>query len=401
MLAAGLPRIQHEFGRIECDLETALAAVDKSHARLSRVPALFQECVERIAGQIRGVVAAVQSHDITRQQLEHVRDALQWIAENMDGAVEQECDSGKEMPRVCAGLDIQVYQLRSIRETVDSWLEQIGKCMDGILRISSSEVMGIGPLVFEQERELSTQLARIELIKKECEADNDEVQSTFAGLSNLMQLVGEHQKKSSYVRERMQLLTFNSMVEANHLGSEADTILEISQGVKRISTGWSGLTDRSEQAMGEVLRLLECAGDGMKAFSHEGDKALDCAQEATRAGLESLRGAAEFAAEKAAEIEAATGRLQAKIAAIGATRDRLKKSFDSIGTVLSEIEEARRRLEADFPKARDLWDREEAEAEFSARYTTEMEREVMRAALDGGPLPAMHQNLAGNSVELF
>jgi hypothetical protein len=30
-----------------------------------------------------------------------------------------------------------------------------------------------------------------------------------------------------------------------------------------------------------------------------------------------------------------------------------------------------------------------------------MEREVLRAALNGAPLPVMQQNLVGNDVELF
>jgi hypothetical protein len=240
MLASGLPRIEREFARIEGDLAAALAAVDSSHARLAKAPEIFRACVEQIAGQIDGVVAAVQAHDITRQQLEHVRGMLKWMAAKLMEVEEEERGTARALPLVWAGLNIQAYQLRSIRETVDSWLKQMGMCMEGILRISSSEVMGIGPAVFEQERELSSQLARIEQLKQECQADNEEVQNTFAGLSNLMQLVGEHQKESSYVRSRMQLLTFNSIVEASHLGSQADAILEISQSIKRIQRPGAG-----------------------------------------------------------------------------------------------------------------------------------------------------------------
>jgi hypothetical protein len=38
---------------------------------------------------------------------------------------------------------------------------------------------------------------------------------------------------------------------------------------------------------------------------------------------------------------------------------------------------------------------------FSASYTTEMERGVLRAALNGTELPGAQQTFAGNSVELF
>ena len=38
---------------------------------------------------------------------------------------------------------------------------------------------------------------------------------------------------------------------------------------------------------------------------------------------------------------------------------------------------------------------------FSSSYTTEMERQVLRAALAGETLPVAQQTFEGNSVELF
>jgi hypothetical protein len=153
--------------------------------------------------------------------------------------------------------------------------------------------------------------------------------------------------------------------------------------------------------MEQILCMVEQAKGGMQAFSQAGKGALEEAQAVTRAGLENLRAAAGFTAQKAEEIEAATGMLQAKMAVIGATRDRLDASFALIGAVLGEIERVKLQLESDCPDARERCDRGETEAIFSASYTTEMEREVLRAALAGGPLPAAQQNLAGNDVELF
>ena len=398
-LTTGLPKIQKEFARMEDDLGNALAVAGSSQTELSRAPEQFRACVEEIAREIAGVVAAVQTHDITRQQLEHVREALALILEKMRAL--EETGAVHEMPSILAGLTIQVYQLRSMGETVSSWVAQIGACTENILRISSSELGAIGPLVLAQERELSSQLARIESLEEECQADNEEVQSTFTGLSNLMQLVSDHLKKSKYVRDRLQLLTFNSIVEANHLGTKADAILEISQSIKRVSIDWSAMTDRSAQAMDEILSLVDLAGAGMQAFSKDGNAGLLVAQDETKAGLENLRAAAAFVAEKAARVESATSDLKAGIAVVGATKSRMEASFALTGTVLGELEKVRRQLEADLPVGAKRCDRREVEALFAASYTTEMEREVLRAALVGGPLPVAKQSLTGNDVELF
>jgi len=400
-LATGLPKIQKEFARLEVDLGNALQVVSSSHIDLTRAPEQFQACVEEIAGQIAGVVGAVQSHDITRQQLEHVREALTAILEKTCGDDDVETEAELDIPLILDGIAIQIYQLKSTEGTVEAWLSQIGMCIDNILRISSSDLAEIGPMVLQQDREISSQLARIELLETECEKDNDEVRETIAGISSLMQLVGEHVEKSKDVRDRLQLLTFNSIVESSRLGKKADAILEISQSIKRISVDWSALTDRSAQAKDEILSFVDQAGEGMRAFSNDGNVGQRAAQEETRVGLESLRAVAAFTAEKVTEVEEATERLKAKIAAVSASKARLANNFAGISALSEELEAVRLLLQSCYPDGLQRTDRAAVEAYYSESYTTEIEREVMRAALSGGPLPIAQQNVARNDVELF
>lgn len=401
MLAAGLPRIRSEFARIEEDLSNVLAEVRSSSHQLEHAPAMFRAGVEEIAGQIAGVVSAIQSHDITRQQLEHVQEGLELLLSRMTAEEDTASEESDQHPVISAGLTVQTYQLRSIEETVNQWVEQIGACLDSILRISSSELATIGPLVMKQENTLTAQLARIGELEQDCQKENKEVQSTFTGLSSLMQLVSEHVEKSRYVRDRLQLLTFNSIVEANHLGSQADAILEISQSIKRISLTWSDMTDRSAQAMTEILELVEGAKEKMEAFSIGGNEALSAAQSETRLALDSLRTTASCVVCHTAAVEENTARLQTKIAVADAARSGLAASFSAIAFALEGMGEARTQIENEFPNAIKQINRRELEALFSGSYTTEWEREVMRAALSGAPLPSSQQNLAGNSVELF
>ena len=118
-----------------------------------------------LAQQIAGVVSAIQAHDITRQQIEHVQEAFALISARLqqDHMPKQLLEA---LPWACAGLTIQIYQLRTIKETVANWATQIKTCMSGILTVSASEVVGIGPMVLEQEREVSSQLAHIEQMDK-------------------------------------------------------------------------------------------------------------------------------------------------------------------------------------------------------------------------------------------
>lgn len=399
-LAAGLPRIQKEFARIESDLERALQVADCSQRELARAPEQFRSAVSEITGQISGVVTAVQGHDITRQQLEHVRDSLTEILRRIR-ADEESGEDSRPDSMIDTGLLIQDWQLRSIEQTVSGWLQQIGSCAENILRISASELRELGPAVLHQEKELSEQLARIDHLESECEADSAEVQGTFDSLNNLMQLVGEHVQRSHAVRDSLQLLTFNSIVEASHLGTQADAILEISQSIKRISNDWSSLTEKSAAARDEILRLVDDSRGNMRTFSDEGSESLRMAQEGTRQGLHNLRTAAASVAGLATQLEEATARLQTRSSAINDAHECLQACFSAIREIQEEMVFERERRGSNNSTTRSRSETDAAEAAFSMHYTTELEREVLRAALCDGPLPVSELNPGGNDVELF
>lgn len=397
-LRVELPQIQKEFARMDCDLRAALTETDSSLRDFFQAPAQLCSSVTDLAGQITEVVAAVQSHDITRQQVEHVQEAMQLISENIPQESDRNSELVSEPSWLTGGLAIQIYQLKSIQETVGTWVSQIGRCMDGILSISSAELKGIGPMVLVQEQQLSQQLGRIETLEQQCQADAQRIENALTGLSTLTLLVGEHLERSKSVRDRLQLLTFNSIIESSRLGAKADAILEISQSIKRISAAWSELTDRFGQANEEILNLIEQARVGISSDS--GGELRD-AQVGITSGLEGLRAAATFTADQAPEIEIMIGRLQAKIVEVRVARDRLDTCFARTGAVLCKLEELKRQYEVNFPIALTESGRRSAEAVFFASYTTEIEREVLRAALLGAPLPTAQQNLAGNDVEIF
>jgi methyl-accepting chemotaxis protein len=395
LLTAELPQMREEFARIEEGLETALESVEATLEQLGGTPVRFSGCVEDIASQIAGVVAAIQAHDITRQQIEHVEAALATIAAELGG--EERGSAGE----TGAGLAVQSYQLRSAQETVRGWTAQIGTCLEAIGRITSSEILELGPVVLAQESALGAHLGRIEKLEEECEADNARVQASFAGISGLMQLVNEHLERSKLVRDRLQLLMFNSIVEASHLGSQADGILEISTTIKRISATWGEITTGSEAATEEIRTLVEQSKTTLEAFSEASKEGLRAARSETEGGLGILRDAAECADRKGREIQTATLGLQARIAEIGSAGHRLEVCFRRLDTALEGIESARRALEQEGGPGGTGFDAEAVERRFSASYTTEMERAVLRAALQGGPMPVAQANFAGNSVELF
>jgi hypothetical protein len=402
LLSSELPRLRQELENIEKDLGKDLAALDCSLSQLLESPVQFRACVEDIDVQINGVVAAIQSHDITRQQSEHVETAFMLISAKLRSNGDLAGGVAREFPQAYAGLTIQIYQLEAIKVAVENWASQIKTCMDGILQVSASEMVGIGPMVLAQEREVSQQLAHIELLEGESQSCSARIRYTFEGLSSLLLFVREHVQRSRSIRDRLRLLSFNSIIEASRFGGKGQAVLAIAKTIKEISVEWSQITELSGQAMEEILKLVNQTNKAMDTFSEASNESLREAQNQTRVGLEGLRAAAAFAAKQSGEMEAIIVKMQSKSAEMSGADSLLDASSGPMNAILAHLESLRHEMEADQPGVRESYDAEEAERFFSASYTTEIEREILRAALRGSSLPVLAQQvLEGNSVELF
>lgn len=401
LLCAELPRLRKDLARIDVDLGNALAAVDSGLTQLSSTPENFRIGVQDVASQIAAAVSAIQSHDINRQMTEHVVEGLGIISAALQDGDESAADFTLGLPQAYAGLTVQIYQLRIIKETVTNWLAQIQSCIGGVLRVSTSEVVGIGPVVLEQERKLSSQLGHIELLEHESQVYSEKLQRTLGGLSNLQQLVSEHLQRSQSIRHRLQLLALNSIVEASHLGGQAAAILAISSSIKEISAAWSEITDQSMRAMEEIEKLVPQTDQVMEVFSEAGNQRLREAQAQTRTGLENLRSAAGFVAGQAHEMQGTTEKMQAKIAEVDEAGKRPEATFAPSDVVLTGLETWQRQWELEDNRVKKRCDAAEVERVFSAFYTTERERDILRAALRGTAPPPAEKAFAGNSVELF
>jgi len=400
-LATEQPRLREDFAHMELDLSETLATVESSLARLAQTPAQFRGSAQQVAQQIGGVVTAIQSHDITRQQIEHVQESLTLISTLTAGDALHTAEALPERGKAYAGLAIQIQQLQSSMETVARWVGQIHTCMHDILEVSASEVAGIGSLVLNNERELAAQLAQLERLDHESRAHSKRIQESLGGLASLMHLFRDHVNKSNTNRDSLRLLTFNSIIEGGRVGSRAAAILAIADVIKEISADWSVSTDQSEQTMQQVANLTARANALMEPFSASSEERLGEARTETALSLDTLRTAATVAARQAQETQLATERMQAGASAVGQYVTILQGCCDRISAVLAKMERVRQQWETEQPNVKDHYDPAEIEQLFGASYTTERERAILHAVLDGAALPVEQQGDQGNEVELF
>ena len=392
-----LQRRREHFQSIELELGEAIATMDSALVELARIPADFRECVAMIAANVSRVVEAVQMQDVTRQQTEHVCDALTRLS---GGNFNCEARSCKDQERRTMILRIQALQLENVRNSTQEWIAQVNRCLESILHAGSSDVAAIGAKILVQERGLSRQLARIERLQRECEVDDAEIEVCLAGLGALMRITKAHLERSRLARDRMQLLNFNSMIEARHLGSQASAVLEITRNIGRISTVWSQLTDRSSHTLESMLSSSARADEAHRTRTRASMEALGNARQKSQSGLAKLSEAAAIADQNGGEIEGAVAILRNEINTLGCIAERLTHSVALLFEAGEEIGRASEIARSDTaPLTRD--ELQQIETECANLYTSELERRILRAALYGEPMPLAGAAMRGNDVELF
>ena len=396
-LCARLPQLRAEIDRMEQDIDNTLRMIDGGRQEQMAVPEQFRKCAEETSQQIGGVVAAIQTQDITRQQLEHVQHALRLIAGRIEAG---EGASARNFPAICAGLHLQICQLRNLGQSLSNWTAHLRRCMHAIQQLSASEVARIGPTVLDQESQLSAQLVQLEQLQKKSRNSSERMQSTLSGVSNLVGLVEEHLKRARRIRDRLHVLMFNSQIEAGRLGRHGVVVASIASLIKGVSADWTGIAEQSRSVLSRMLALAQETSRSMEVFSEAGGRKLEADQAETARTLNRVREAGAFVAREAQEMKAVTEGMRRSLSGIEENSRQLDESSSHLENATRRLEALAAELEKIDPGAGERCDVEEVERWLSAFYTTERERSVMDAALRGTPLPPA-ESLTGNSVELF
>jgi hypothetical protein len=401
VLVAALPHLAEELTRIKTKLEEDLAVLESGLVRLGLIPTEFKTCVQKMGAHITGAVAAVQSYDITRQQIDHVHKAIGDIARELPAG--SGCGKGRsrEQFRCSMGITIQVCQLRHIRENVINWISQVRDCMEAMLKISASDMASISPMVRAREGEVSARLDHIEQMRNEGKVHSGRICRTMGEHSSLVNLIDEQVRTAMVTRQALHLLSLNAIVEGDRLGAQANAVLQIGIGISDLTREWSKITDQSDLAKQAISELVERIDNLTAKLSETEDRKLQEVQAQARTGLKRLRAASESAARQSRDIRLGLESMKIMTGGIAKSVDVLEASYRQIDDVVSILQSVQFELEADPSEA---WDEHETEAmkqHFSASYTTEIEREVLRVALGGTALPPAQQALQGNGVELF
>jgi len=402
-----------ELPALLASVTSSLTSFEERQARVREGSARQTAQHKEVCDAIDNLVTSIQFHDITRQQVQHVADALRQLGSECGPA---RGNRATLPPNAQAVLSLQSSQLSGAARVfaasagrIESELDTIsGRVRD--MAETSQALMGISG--DEQKSFLLEMEGRFTAILKAagtCDTAQAQMQATAAALEESL---GRMRKSVADIRGieiQIQRIAINATIRATHIGSAGNALTVIADVMQRLSLD----SNRNTEEVAAALDRMSDAARGVAGASDQRAGAIqpgpgDAIHE-MRAALLELHSSNECSYSRVAQIAALGSRLGEDVGAL--------RSGFSAGRLFAEVvDRACGELERIGARAgtAPLEGIEAAPVQgledFAKRYTMQAERDVHESMASGTAVASsapdesrvpIEDGDLGDNVELF
>jgi methyl-accepting chemotaxis protein len=379
-------RQRAELPRIRSQATESLRVLTSKRGRAAEVSARMAEEYGAVWRDIGELVNSLQVHDITRQQIEHVIEAL--------AEAERESEGSALLRRIC---ELQCAQLEQSKTAFLAAVSRIRESLGGIARHVSGMEEEISGLMGSAGEGNSSALNEMEQgfagIRT---ALGGYAESRFA-LSTVADTVAEGVREMTgfvdtieEIGLRMQRVALNANVKAIQIGENGAALGAVADGIQRLAADSTRQTEAASSGIGEVR-------DQSRNFSAEmAQSSQDFAGEMERT-IAIFRSADERSGQLLPEVGTLSRRLANEL-------EKVRNSIRADGMLAEVVDRALDRLAGIAAQVTTEPGSEHQEAlqKLEERYTMHVERLVHEREVgsEAEPVPVAGGEL-GDNVELF
>lgn len=416
-----MQELQRSLSEVQKSIDEILEDVRNLMFQAGHVCQRMEGRTAQIMPEIGKVVGALQYHDISRQQMEHVSHALEDIAERsqqLGTMTDEEKDSFNQW--VYNVVTIQIHQLNQIVEAAEKSAAEISGHLTNAADLGEAQVEDVGSIIEEDGagghriENIGTEMESLAGILNQVQSVNQWMIDSMADLSSNVGTMSVQVATIESISDSINLLALNAIIKVARtgeagrgLGVLADEIRklsdvakhEIAKGASCITSILEDSTAMKEQISADLGRQIETTAEISKRTGEAVQELLS----ADRELMNSLSGISEISRTLQDDISS----LVSGITFHEVIRDRSTAIVRQLQELLAEAEE--KQLASRFDAASvnasganfDL-------QELANRYTMESEREIHASALSGGAAYGSKPDSAaagdselGDNVELF
>lgn len=382
------------------DASAGLARLREVWLSVEAVTAAASIASAGIVRDVSAVLTALQAHDVTRQRIEHVVEAIGELLARIGGAPALDAELAHA---VASSLAIQVPQLRSAREQLGAALEEIRASLTEVassvagLRTQTRRIVGHGhdsPIAkVEVGVARTTATLRAHLATHRLAAEElDRITRATAAM-------GGHVDAIEGIGGDVKLVAINALIITGQLGDAGNAFSIVASEIQAVARSLS--QDTREVTV--ALRAMAAAAEALQSTDPDNAAARFVEGEAVASGMDAV--VAELRMFHAA-LERQLQRLADGSAQLERDVATIARSLDDEAAKaahLCEVEQTLSRVEA-FALGGARRD-PQAVLPLPDTYTMEAERDIHRTAAGGLPAPPPAASGGGSelgaNVELF
>ena len=426
MIAGNLRMVRSSEALQDTELSGVLAATSHSIEAMLAVNdrcGSFGSLVSSVSGQvtlnISEVVSSMQMHDMTRQQVEHVVEALERLHDKLPDASAVDNETFRrlviEAGDVC---ELQSAQLRhaaseltgAVQVIIDNLRDVAGK--QEMMATETNSVTGSSDADGGSFVEaMSRGMAKVTSVLGKCAQSDHEMSETLQRVATTMGEIKGFITDIEDIGLEINLIALNSQIKAAHTGSEGAGLGVLAEAIKRLAVDAVTQTEVVSSTLLEVNNITErlfaqASLETEDLATHIAAMEREIADVLGELGnlncrlMDILAGLAERVGILSTDIEGATGSID--------VHERVERMASDVMGVLDVIVQKARQLEPASSEFKDNL------RHMEARYTMESERHIHeaiarkrgvmltpQAAVQKQPDIAESESEFGDNVDLF
>ena len=407
-------RQHQQAGRILDNAVANLTAMREKHRNSTEALKTLSVRWDELSRNISKVVSSVQFHDITRQIIEHVRDALSELTEKLqDSGAGKKRKKEKSIAGIEAGqialvadtCELQAAQLRHARDEMVSAVRTIIENTRNIVHNVEEMTAETGLLIGVNGNEGHSFFADLESgLASLISAVSDYVNVNRELSAALFRLTGTVEEMSSFVNEieriglRMKMVALNASVHAAHIGEEGLGLGVLADALHPLSVETSSQIGAIADALNTIIASSRELSDGLS-----GDADPKESTERTADHLEAMMAPLRRLDENNLSLLADIDRIAKDLSEdVGRTtaaisvHERIDHEVNEVDAVLTGIVTEMR---STLPDGKPESGGDSLQA-LSARYTMDKEREIHQSVTAGvKPVPAADEGDLRDELE--
>lgn len=214
-----------------------------------------------ITESIGDIVSSLQFHDITRQQIEHVKEVLDYLTNTMAAGEHEVTELAAMMDEVCS---LQIEQLNQSEADITSAvvkvienLRNLTGSVAGIIeetqRVSwASDIEGLSFM-----EEIDSGITGVIKCLDENIREQMKLMETMTSLSDMVSEMSVFIKEIEYMGQNLQLIALNARIKAAHIGQDGASLDTISGGIYDLSKNSRGHTKNLSEMLGTIVDLAK------------------------------------------------------------------------------------------------------------------------------------------------